>query len=65
MGLFLLGLPIITVILSLLIKNKRLLYALGIVAAGGLLAVSLLITACSPGPSASPSAAPCCPCSPC
>lgn len=45
MGLFLLGLPIITVILSLLIKNKRLLYALGIVAAGGLLAVSLLITA--------------------
>ncbi|MGI5824110.1 MAG: hydrogenase 4 subunit F [Bacillota bacterium] len=44
MGLFLLGLPIITVILCLLVKNQKLLYALGIVSTVVMLAVSLLLT---------------------
>lgn len=45
MGLFLLGLPIITVVLFLLIKDKRLLYILSVVSAAALLLLSLLITA--------------------
>ena len=44
MGLFLLGLPILTVVLFFLIKNQKLLYALGIVSTGLMLIVSLLLT---------------------
>lgn len=44
MGLFLLGLPIITVILCLLIKNKATLYTLGIISTAAALVISLLLT---------------------